>query len=163
MWISIKGLEGKYEANENGQIRTLNYKGSNGRIEVFKPAKDAKGYLRTALVINGKAKTIKVHRVIAETFVSNPLNKPQVNHINGVKDDNRAENLEWVTNRENVVHAYENNLVNLKSGESHHRSKYSNELIEKAYSEYLSGTPKRELARKYGFSRSVFRRVGILK
>lgn len=163
MWVAIKGLEGKYEANANGQIRTLNYKGSKGRIEIFKPAYDAKGYLRTAFVINGKAKTIKVHRIIAQTFVPNPLNKPQVNHINGIKDDNRAENLEWVSNRENVVHAYENNLVNLKNGETHHRAKYSNELIQQAYDEYKNGTPKRELARKYGFSRSVFRRVGILK
>ena len=123
---------------------------------MFKPAKDHKGYLRTALIIDGKAKTIKVHRIIAETFVPNPLNKPQVNHINGVKEDNRAENLEWVTNRENVVHAYESKLVNLKSGETHHRSKYSNELIEKAYSEYLSGHLKENLQES-----TVFQEVSL--
>lgn len=163
MWVSIEGFEGRYEANVNGQLRTLNYKGSKGRIEIFKPAYDAKGYLRTAFVINGKPKTIKVHRIIARVFVPNPENKPQVNHINGIKDDNRAENLEWVTNRENVIHAYDNNLTKLKSGDKHHRCKYSDELIQRAYNEFKNGTPKRELARKYGFSRSVFKRIGILK
>lgn len=68
---------------------------------------DARGYR----VISIKNSTISQHRLLAIAFIPNPENKPQVNHINGVKDDNRIENLEWVTNKENRIHAIENGLL----------------------------------------------------
>ena len=81
------------------------------------------GYVIVNLIKNGNRKLNLLHRVIADAFLLNPLNKPCVNHINGIKTDNRAENLEWVTYSENMVHAFKKGLnfiteeqkLNLKS------------------------------------------------
>jgi len=71
---------------------------------------DQKGYKRYCLMVNNKQITVKSHRIIAIKFLPNPENKPQVNHINGNKVDNRVENLEWVTNKENSRHSWSNGL-----------------------------------------------------
>jgi hypothetical protein len=102
--------------NTNYKVDFLgNVYGLDGRV--LKSTKDNKGYLRVGLTINGKLCTKKVHRLIAQTFISNTLNKPFVNHINGIKSDNRVENLEWVTAKENTKHAIENGLFYFNTSE----------------------------------------------
>jgi hypothetical protein len=79
------------------------------------PAKDAKGYMRTMLVNDeGRIATIKVHRIIAMTFLENPEGKETVNHINGIKSDNSVKNLEWATRSENVKHSFRTGLQSNK-------------------------------------------------
>lgn len=110
-WKKIEGYKDWYEASNTGLIRTHNWKGS-GKTVVMKPAKDKKGYLRTVLKKkDGKNHTVKVHRIIAQTFIQNPFNKPQVNHKDGVKTNNSVINLEWMTNKENHHHALKNGLI----------------------------------------------------
>jgi hypothetical protein len=105
-WIDIKGYEGLYKINRQGQIKRLKgYQASEERI--LTPIDNGRGYLGVGLCKNGKKKRFYIHRLMAETFILNPEKKEQVNHLNGVKSDNRLENLEWATRSENQRHMYE--------------------------------------------------------
>lgn len=100
IWLPVKGFEGHYEVSNTGIVNSLK-RGGRKRIYI---GFNQKGYAQVGLSKNGVSKTYKLHRVVAEAFIPNPHSLPQVNHINGVKDDNRPENLEWVTAKANTEH-----------------------------------------------------------
>lgn len=104
IWKDIEGCEGRYQVSSCGRIR-------NAQTLQIRKTQKKHGYVRINLTDNnGNDRNCSVHRLVASVFVPNPENKPHVNHIDGVKDNNRAENLEWVTPEENFQHAIDNHL-----------------------------------------------------
>lgn len=100
IWKDIKGYEGLYQVSSFGNV--INLKTS----KFLKPTFSQDGYLIFHLAINKKFKRFKTHRLVAKAFIPNYENRPQVNHINGVKTDNKINNLEWATQSENMKHSF---------------------------------------------------------
>ncbi len=113
IWKDIKNYP-KYQVSNLGRVKSLNYN-STGLSKVMKLAKTTKGYLCVCFYKDKKSHVKPVHRVVAEAFLPNLDNKPQVNHINGDKTNNRVDNLEWCDNQYNQEHAIKNGLRRLKS------------------------------------------------
>lgn len=99
-WRDIKGYEGKYQVSNLGRVKSLNYHRADiSRILAVR--KDKGGYLYLNLYKNNKRKTYKVHRLVAEAFIDNPNNYPQVNHKDEIRSNNIASNLEWCDSKYN--------------------------------------------------------------
>jgi hypothetical protein len=99
VWKDIKKFEGHYQVSNLGRIKSIK------SDIIMKQNFKKNGYLNIKLCKNNKEYYLSVHRIVAENFIDNPDNKPQVNHINKVKSDNRLENLEYVTLSENMIHS----------------------------------------------------------
>lgn len=119
---TIDGYEGIYQISDTGRIKSLKF----GKEKILNPIKNNRGYLQVGLCVNGKLKAYRIHRLVCETFLNNPENKRTVNHKNGIKTDNRLENLEFATHNENNKHAHDNGLNKGtwtgKFGTNHNRS-----------------------------------------
>lgn len=106
IWKDIKETGNKYEISNKGRLK-------NKKTQKILSIKNSKGwYLSIRLLINGKYKTFKIHRLVAQYFVPNPNNLPIVNHKDLNKQNNFAENLEWTTYKANTQHAIENKIYN---------------------------------------------------
>ena len=122
VWKDIEGYDGLYQISSIGNVRSLNYNHIEGRVKNLRLVYDKNKYLIVCLSNKNRHKNYKVHRLVAEAFMPNPENNPEVNHKDGNKQNNTVGNLEWVTSKENQIHAYKTGLQKSKYGEDHHSS-----------------------------------------
>lgn len=136
-FVAIPGYEGFYEVGDDGTIRSLDrivYRSDTGKPLLYtgcvlQPSRDKYGYLNVYLSVNRKSKRFRVHRLVAEAFVQNPMNKRQVNHKDGNKENNHKDNLEWSTNQENQKHAIDTGLKTIHTGRKAARLLYTTFVI----------------------------------
>ena len=160
IWMPIRGYEEYYHVSVLGRIKSLARIYSNGRATIYKqqqimnPGRDKKGYLHVVLTVGGIRTTFKVHRVVANHFLPNIENKPEVNHKNGIKDDNRVINLEWVDQSENQLHAYKMGLSVPRQGQKHGRAKLMDQDVAVMRELYDTGKyTHTEIANEFGIHR----------
>lgn len=119
IWKDVPGYEGLYQCSNFGRVKSFIYK----KERILKSAKNNKGYLNVILTKNKTHKQFKCHRLVLMSFIGVDIYKKEVNHINNIKHDNRLENLEWVTPKENVIHSFRTKLRNNVIGERCFKSK----------------------------------------
>lgn len=160
-WKDIKEYEGVYQISNLGNVKSLdrilkNRWGSYTRRGGIMTINKCNRYSAINLFVNWKFKHCKIHRLVATAFIPNPENKPEVNHINCNRYDNRVENLEWCTASENMQHAKRMGLRPDFKGDKNPAAKLSYKKVEEIKRKYLSDTiSMSKLADEYGVSKST--------
>lgn len=144
IWKTIDGFN-NYLISNQGKV--INLKSNN----IKKCSKDKIGYIHIILFNRNKRKVFYIHRLVAQAFIPNPDNKPQVNHIDGNKLNNNLINLEWCTHSENMKHAFKSGLHSFK-GERNNLSKLSEKQVLAIHGLYLSGMTLITLSKIYNVS-----------
>ena len=142
-WRDIEGYEGLYQVSNLGRVKSLNYRGCKGNTSILKPRLTKKGYETINLCKDGKVKNVKIHRLVARTFIPNPNNYSQVNHKDENKTNNNVKNLEWCTNKYNLNYGTRNKRAAKTMGKK---------IVCVATGEIFNGI--REASRKYNIDRS---------
>jgi len=159
IWKDIKGYESLYQVSNYGRVKRLgktverSYHGNIQYKEKILKIKTTNTYHQIGLTKNKTRKHYLLHRIVCIAFIPNPNNKPEVNHINGLKNDNRVENLEWVNASENIKHAFKSGLKSQK-GQKNNASKLNNKQVYDI--KYIKKNfDQRDLAKEYNVSVSL--------
>jgi hypothetical protein len=157
---AIRGYEGFYSVESDGRVWT------HRRNKYLNPGSGSSGYLSVTITRDGKPKAFSIHRLVAMAFIDNPEGKPQVNHKDGNKLNNSADNLEWVTNSENMRHAVKSGLYSggvssrFKRGFDHKRKrKFTDSQVIDMRNRWAGGESFEEINKTYNVSSSSIRRV----
>ncbi len=152
-WAKIEGFD--YEVSDHGRLRSLTP--GKGRLGMLKSWPSPLGYMIAKFRKGGEYHFRITHRLVAIAFVPMRQGANEVNHKNGIKDDNRAVNLEWMTRSENMRHA--SDVLHVCRGENAAWSKFSNEQATEFRDAFLNGETIRGLARKHGVSRTTMQAI----
>lgn len=162
VWAAVAGYDGFYEVSKRGRVRSVDRVVLRGKVRqpvkgrILKPGKNAKtGYLHVCLCRRGKMKFHYVHRLVAEAFIPNPDDLPEVNHKDLDKSNNAASNLEWKTHSGNKIHASENGVVfgRPMRGEEAGNAKLTWRKVRSIRRKYTTGRySQKTLAAGYGVS-----------
>jgi len=159
-WEWVVGYEGLYKVSSDGDVVSVArivFDSSGNKLytkseKYLKPFLTKQGYLRVILCKDAITKKYPVHRLVALAFIENPDRKRTVNHKNGIKTDNRLSNLEWMTHKENTIHAIENGMW----FEPKHKIPY--EIKKKVIEYYEKGSSERGCvgtAKKFNIGKST--------
>lgn len=168
-YVDIEGFEGYYQVSNYGSVRSLDrvIKEKTGKTRtikglVLKPRINRRGYQNVDLKKQGKRKTVSAHKLVAQAFLSNPDNKPTVNHLNGIKTDNNVNNLEWATHSENLSHAHNIRLrkspVDILS-KNYHRKLNSQQVLVIKHLLKIGKLTHKEIAKIFNVGRSTISEI----
>ena len=163
IWKDVDGFIGYYQISSFGRIRSVDryitdidgkerfYKG-----KILNQSANSSNYKKVRFCKDNEGKNLYTHRLVAEHFILNPENKPEVNHIDGNKWNNHYLNLEWVTDQENTQHAHDNNLADISGFNKHQVSQTGRQFtmseIEEIRNEYNNGLTIKELTEKHNIN-----------
>lgn len=163
IWKDIKGYEGSYQVSNLGNVKSLDREMMvNGGIkqyysQVRKPSVMKDGYLAMTLWRDSKGKSLRVSRLVAAAFLENPDGYDQVNHKDGIKENNNVDNLEWCSSSQNAQHALRVGLR--KSGENHSCSKLTNFQVRQVPNLLAQGFSQKYISNLYGVSYSTIKNI----
>ena len=159
-WKDIEGFEGFYKISNLGNVMSMGgWCGTSKRNQMIRSTSITKdGYVKVRLMRNGKDRTSRIHRLVAEAFIPNPENKKTVNHIDGVKTNNNVVNLEWANRSEQMHHAYELGLKTAMIGSTNTQAKLTDEQVREIRKTYVRQSKEFgtvALGKKYGVTNRV--------
>jgi hypothetical protein len=163
IWKDINGYENLYQVSNLGNVKSLYFKhGYNAKL--LKPRLSFDGYLRVALTKNRIVKNYSVHKLVALSFIPNIGNKPELNHKDAIKLNNKSNNIEWCTHSENMDHAVKNGLMCSNVGDKNPNAKLTQSQVNEIKQKYLTGKfTQRELAKEYNICKSSIGNITIHK
>lgn len=160
IWKDIPGLEGLYKCSNFGnfkapeKIENSSHRRCIRKEKILKTCHESNGYLQISIIVNKKQTLHLAHRLIALTFIKKIEGKDFVNHKNGIKDDNRVENLEWCTKSENSKHSFAIG-TQCNKGEHHSRAKITDDIVREIRRKHIPKTYGcHKLAKEFGMSKT---------